>query len=85
MASGGSRPGSGRKKGITTKPVRVPSDIYYFVKILSKAVRESPQDYDYLFDSDRACYMLDCLSSNPPLGLVNAAARFKKKNKKNKK
>lgn len=82
MSSGGSRPGAGRKKGIETKPVRVPSDIFYFVKILSRAVKESPEDYEHLFDSDRARYMLACLSSNSPLDISTSASRFKKKNRK---
>lgn len=84
MSSGGARPGSGRKKGIETKPVRVPSDIYYFVKILSRAVKESPSSFEHLYDSDRASYMLHCLSTEPPLSILNASMRYKKKSKKNK-
>lgn len=82
MGSGGSRPGAGRKKGIPTTAVRVPNDIYYFVKILSRAVKESPDDYDHLFDSDRARYMLACLSTDRPTGIAGAASRFKKKKRK---
>lgn len=85
MPSGGVRSGAGRKKGIATKAIRVPADIYYFVKILSNAVRDSPDNYEYLFDSSRAHYMVKCIDSSPPIDLVNAAIRFKKRNKKNKK
>lgn len=85
MGSGGSRPGSGRKKGTPTTAVRVPNNIYYFVKILSRAVKESPEDFEYLTDSGKAGHMLDCLSTNPPLAILNAAQRYKKRSKKRKK
>lgn len=80
MPRGGARDGAGRKKGaISTKPIRIPSDIYYFVKILSRAVREEPYNYDHLFDSDRARYMLACLSSDSPFEISSSSSRFKKK------
>ncbi len=85
MGSGGSRPGSGRKKGIPTTAVRVPNDIYYFVKILSRAVKESPGDFEHLFDSDKAGHMLHCLSTQPPLAILNAAMRYKRRPKNRKK
>jgi hypothetical protein len=84
MASGGARPGSGRKKGITTKPVRVPEDIHFFIHILSEGVRQKPEDFDHLFNPESALYMLACLSSSDPLRIANASARLggKKKRKK---
>lgn len=82
MPSGGFREGAGRKKGIPTKPVRVPLDIYHFVKMLSRAVRDNPDSYSHLFDSDRANYMIDCLGSNTPQKIIGASSRFKKKRKR---
>ncbi|TPA06762.1 hypothetical protein DXE05_25005 [Vibrio parahaemolyticus] len=83
MPRGGARSGAGRKKSaISTKPIRVPSDIYYFVKILSRAVREEPDNYGHLFDSDRARYMLACLSSDSPIEISRSSARFSKRKKK---
>ncbi|EGR1326955.1 hypothetical protein D9U63_24795 [Vibrio parahaemolyticus] len=83
MPRGGARDGAGRKKAaISTKPIRIPSDIYYFVKILSRAVREEPENYDHLFDSDRAHYMLACLSSDSPIEISRSSARFSKRKKK---
>jgi hypothetical protein len=82
MPRGGARLGAGRKKGIPTRAIRVPSDIFYFVKILSRAVKEDPERYDHLFDSDRSRYMLECLSSDSPTLVYNASSRFKKKKKR---
>lgn len=83
MPRGGARDGAGRKKGaISTKPIRIPSDIYYFVKILSRAVKEDPENYCHLFDSDRARYMLDCLGSNSPFKISGSSSRFGKKKKR---
>mgnify|MGYP006095966067 CR=1 FL=1 len=84
MSRGGARPGAGRKKGITTKAVRVPEDIHFFIHALSEGVRQKPEQFEHLFYPDSAAYMLACLSSADPLRIANASARLggKKKRKK---
>jgi hypothetical protein len=82
MPRGGARPGSGRKKGITTKPVRVPEDIHFFIHILSEGVRQKPEEFEHLFTPESALYMLACLSSADPLKIANASARIGKKKKR---
>ncbi|MEG3696561.1 hypothetical protein V5098_25995 [Vibrio coralliirubri] len=82
MGSGGSRLGSGRKKGVKTKPVRVPESISFFVHVLSQTVKQRPDDFMHLYDSNSALYMMACLSSADPLKIAKASSRHKKRAKK---
>lgn len=82
MARGGAREGSGRKKGIATRAIRVPSSIFDFVFLLSKEVKKNPEEYKHLFEIETAVYMTSLLSSKDPMKIGKASARLAKQKKR---